>query len=148
MVIIKIVWEQLHLFICLIVFVCCSKLAMGVKKDIQKEKDVKNFRWSEPMENLLLEILADEALQGNKSSNIFKLSSYRKVVEAINEKFGIDCSQKNVENHFRTLKGNWNTIIELRQKSGFEWNDDLKMITCDRNVYEEAVTVRNLFLSL
>jgi hypothetical protein len=44
------------------------------------------------MENLLLEILADEALQGNKPSNIFKLSSYRKVVEAINEKFGVDCS--------------------------------------------------------
>uniref|UniRef100_A0A2N9FL88 DDE Tnp4 domain-containing protein n=1 Tax=Fagus sylvatica TaxID=28930 RepID=A0A2N9FL88_FAGSY len=57
------------------------KLAMGVKKDTQKEKDVKNFR---------------------------------------------------------TLKGNWNTITELRQKSGFGWNDDLKMITYDRNVYDEA----------
>ena len=119
------------LFICLIVFVCCSKLAMGVKKDTQKEKNVKNFRWSQPMENLLLEILAEEALQGNKLSNIFKLSSYRKVVEAINEKFGVGCSQKNVENQFRTLKGNWNTITELYQKSGFGWNDDLKMITCD-----------------
>ena len=99
--------------------VCYSKLAMGVKKDTQKEKDVKNFRWSQPMENLLLEILAEEALQGNKLSNIFKLSSYRKVVEAINEKFGVGCSQKNVENQFRTLKGNWNTITKLRQKSGF-----------------------------
>uniref|UniRef100_A0A2N9I3Z0 Myb/SANT-like domain-containing protein n=1 Tax=Fagus sylvatica TaxID=28930 RepID=A0A2N9I3Z0_FAGSY len=115
---------------------------MGVKKDTQKEKDVKNFRWSTPMENLLLEILADEALQGNKPSNIFKPSSYRKVVEAINEKFGVDCSQKHVENRFRTLKGNWNTITELRQKSGFGWDDDLKMITCDRNVYDEAVAAR------
>ena len=128
--------------------VCYSKLAMGVKKDTQKEKDVKNFRWSQPMENLLLEILANETLQGNKPSNIFKPSSYRKVVEAINEKFGVDCSQKNVENRFRTVKGNWNTITKLCQKSGFGWNDDLKMITCDRNVYDEAVAVRNLFLSL
>ncbi|GMY32799.1 hypothetical protein FCV25MIE_28041 [Fagus crenata] len=94
------------------------------------------------MENLLLEILADEALQGNKPSNIFKPSSYRKVVEAINEKFGVDCSQKHVENRFRTLKGNWNTITELCQKSGFGWDDDLKMITCDRNVYDEAVASR------
>uniref|UniRef100_A0A2N9H7B8 Integrase catalytic domain-containing protein n=1 Tax=Fagus sylvatica TaxID=28930 RepID=A0A2N9H7B8_FAGSY len=90
---------------------------MGVKKDTQKEKDVKNFRWSQPMENLLLEILAEEALQGNKPSNIFKPSSYRKVVEAINEKFGVGCSQKNMENRFRTLKGNWNTITKLCQKS-------------------------------
>uniref|UniRef100_A0A2N9FNQ3 EF-hand domain-containing protein n=1 Tax=Fagus sylvatica TaxID=28930 RepID=A0A2N9FNQ3_FAGSY len=118
------------------------KLAMGVKKDTQKEKDVKNFRWSQPMENLLLEILANEALQGNKPSNIFKPSLYRKVVEAINEKFWVDCSQKNVENRFRTVKGNWNTmtkVTELCQKSGFGWNNDLKMITCDRNVYDKAV---------
>jgi hypothetical protein len=59
-----------------------------------------------------------------------------------------NCSQKNVENRFRTLKGNWNIITELRQKSGFGWNDDLKMITCDKNVYDKAVAVRNLFLSL
>jgi hypothetical protein len=58
---------------------------MGVKKDTQKEKDVKNFMWSQTMENLLLEILAEEAFQGNKPSNIFKSSSYRKVVEAINQ---------------------------------------------------------------
>ena len=65
---------------------------MGVKKDTQKEKVVKKFMWSQTMENLLLEILAEEALQGNKPSNIFKPSShifkpssYRKVVEAINQ---------------------------------------------------------------
>uniref|UniRef100_A0A2N9EPH5 DDE Tnp4 domain-containing protein n=1 Tax=Fagus sylvatica TaxID=28930 RepID=A0A2N9EPH5_FAGSY len=28
---------------------------------------------------------------------------------------------------------------KLCQKSGFGWNDDLKMITCDRTMYDEAV---------
>ncbi|XP_075669644.1 uncharacterized protein LOC142639331 [Castanea sativa] len=105
---------------------------MGNTKDTQKVKDTKtNFRWSQPMQNLLLEILADEALHGNKQSNTFKHASYAKVAEAIIKKFMTECTPKRVEHHFKTLKTNWNTIALLRnKKSGFRWNDDLKMITC------------------
>jgi hypothetical protein len=46
-----------------------------VKNDTQEEKDSKNFRWSQPMDHMLLEILDDEALQGNKPFNTFKPSS-------------------------------------------------------------------------
>ncbi|XP_075658957.1 uncharacterized protein LOC142628804 [Castanea sativa] len=92
-----------------------------------------NFRWSQPMQNLLLEILADEALHGNKQSNTFKHASYAKVADAITKKFMIEYTPKHVEHRFKTLKTNWNTIALLRdKKSGFGWNDDLKMITCDR----------------
>ncbi|XP_075636507.1 uncharacterized protein LOC142608700 [Castanea sativa] len=114
---------------------------MGNTKDTQKVKDTKtNFRWSQPMQNLLLEILAYEALHGNKQSNTFKHASYAKVAEAITEKFMTECTPKHVEHRFKTLKTNWNTIALLRnKKSGFGWNDDLKMITCDRTVYDEEV---------
>ena len=55
----------------------------------------------------------------------------------------IECTPKHVEHRFKTLKINWNTIALLRnKKSGFGWNDDLKMITCDRTVYDEEVEVR------
>ncbi|KAK7820743.1 hypothetical protein CFP56_038506 [Quercus suber] len=54
-------------------------IAIRNKKDAQKVKDTEtNFRWSQPMQNLLLEILADEALHGNKKSNTFKHASYAK----------------------------------------------------------------------
>ncbi|KAL4638230.1 hypothetical protein ACB092_03G132900 [Castanea dentata] len=101
------------------------EIAMRNKKDTQKVKDtMTNFKWSQPMQNLLLEILANEALHGNKQSNTFKHASYA----------------KHVEHRFKTLKTNWNTIALLRdKKSGFGWNDDLKMITCDRTVYDEEV---------
>ncbi|XP_050240783.1 uncharacterized protein LOC126689590 [Quercus robur] len=120
---------------------------MGNKKDTQKVKDTKtNFRWSQPMQNLLLEILADEALHENKQSNTFKHASYAKVAEAITEKFMTECTPKHVEHRFKTLKTNWNTIALLRnKKSGFGWNDDLKMITCDRTVYDEEVEKIEMF---
>ena len=80
---------------------------MEHKKDTQNVKDTKtNFRWSQPMQNLLLEILADEVLHGNKQSNTFKHTSYAKVVEEITRKFMIECTPKHVEHHFKTLKTN------------------------------------------
>ena len=82
------------------------------------------------MQNLLLEILADKALHGNKQSNTFKYASDAKVAEAITKKFITKCTPKHVEHRFKTLKTNWNTIALLRnKKNGCEWNDDLKMIT-------------------
>uniref|UniRef100_A0A7N2KMH4 Uncharacterized protein n=1 Tax=Quercus lobata TaxID=97700 RepID=A0A7N2KMH4_QUELO len=70
---------------------------MGKTKDTQKDKDVKtDFRWSQLMQNLLLEILANEALNGNKQSNTFKHALYAKVVVAISEKFVTEYFSKGV----------------------------------------------------
>ena len=120
---------------------------MGNKKDTQKVKDTKtNFKCSQPMQNLLLEILANEALLGNKQSNTFKHALYAKVAEAITEKFMSECTPKHVGHHFKTLKTNWNTVVLLHnKKSRFGWKDDLKMITYDRTVYDEEVEVRNFY---
>ncbi|KAK4563674.1 hypothetical protein RGQ29_005997 [Quercus rubra] len=86
------------------------------------------------MQNLLLEILIDEALHGNKQSHTFKHASYAKVAEAITEKFMTECTPKYVEHRFKILKTNWNTIALLHnKKSSFGWNDDLKMITAHPN---------------
>ena len=114
---------------------------MRKTKDTQKDKDVKtNFRWSQPMQNLLLQILAGEALNRNKQSNTIKHASYAKVAVAISEKFVIECTPKHVEHRFKTLKTNWNIIALLRnKKSKFGLNDDLIMITCDRTMYDKEV---------
>ncbi|KAK4591529.1 hypothetical protein RGQ29_021655 [Quercus rubra] len=39
----------------------------------------------------------------------------------------------------QTLKIMWSTIQTIRKKSGFGWNDNLKMITCDTKTYQEEV---------
>ncbi|GAV89045.1 Myb_DNA-bind_3 domain-containing protein, partial [Cephalotus follicularis] len=97
----------------------------------------KQFRWTKPMERLLLEILADEALKGNKPTNTFKTSSFTRVAESISLKFAVECTNDNVENHLKTVKSTWNVIATLRGKSGLGWDDTLKMITAERQSYEE-----------
>ncbi|KAK2982592.1 hypothetical protein RJ640_002081 [Escallonia rubra] len=75
-----------------------------------------NFRWSIPMDCLFLEILADETTKGNKPSSSFKPTSFVRVAQAINEKFGCECSPLHVENHLRTEADMKHNIIPSGQK--------------------------------
>ncbi|XP_052482937.1 uncharacterized protein LOC105784162 isoform X1 [Gossypium raimondii] len=104
-----------------------------------KEGASKQFRWTKPMEHVFLEILAEEAQKGNKPSNTFRAVSINRVAEAISERFQVQCDAKHVENHLRTIKNQWQIICKIRGESGFGWDDNMKMITCDRATYDAAV---------
>ncbi|XP_075645104.1 uncharacterized protein LOC142616103 [Castanea sativa] len=99
----------------------------------------KQFRWLPPMHTTMLTILVEEATKGNKPSNTFKPSSFATVAKAITEQFGVECHPSYVENRMRTLRTMWTTIHTLQKKSGFGWDDSLKMIMCDAKTYQEEV---------
>ncbi|PPD96688.1 hypothetical protein GOBAR_DD06289 [Gossypium barbadense] len=106
-----------------------------------KEGTSKQFRWTKQMEHVFLEILVEEAQKGNKPSNTFKVVSINRVVEAIFERFQVQCNVKHVENHLRIVKNQWQIICKIRGESGFGWDDNMKMITCDRATYDAAVMI-------
>jgi hypothetical protein len=90
---------------------------------------------------MLLEILAEETLKGSKPSSTFKAESFVKVATEISQKFNVQCEPKHVENHLKTVKKEWGIITKLKNKSGFGWDDCLKMITVSKDVYDEEVNV-------
>jgi len=56
------------------------------------------------MSYMLLEILVDEALKGNKPSSTFKAESFVKVAIEISQNFNVQCKLKHVDNHLKTVK--------------------------------------------
>jgi hypothetical protein len=90
---------------------------------------------------MLLEILAEEALKGSKPSSTFKAECFVKVATEISQKFNVQCEPKHVDNHLKTVKKEWGIITKLKNKSGFGWDDCLKMITVSKDVYDEEVKV-------
>lgn len=109
----------------------------------------KYFRWAVPMSHQILEILAEEAQLGNKPSNTFKHSSFVRVAEAISGKFRLPCEPKHFENHLRTIKDAWGIIMKIRnQKSGFGWDDNLKMIVCQKRSYDKEISICFFLLNL
>ncbi|KAL3751113.1 hypothetical protein ACJRO7_011998 [Eucalyptus globulus] len=112
-----------------------------MSKSKANDEKVKQFRRSKPMERVLLEILVDEASKGNKPSSTFKPSSITRVVNTINEKFSVCCEPDHVENHLKTVKSNWKTIQTVHGKSGFSWDDKLKMVVAGKNEFDQYVLV-------
>ncbi|KAL4644247.1 hypothetical protein ACB092_02G150800, partial [Castanea dentata] len=110
-----------------------------MSKGKEKVGVTKQFRWLPPMHTVMLRLLAEEAAKGNKPSNTFKAGSFTLVVKEISAQFGVECHLSYVENRLRTLRTMWTTIQTIRKKSGFGWDDNLKMITCDAKTYQEEV---------
>nr|POE97117.1 hypothetical protein CFP56_55461 [Quercus suber] len=110
----------------------------------EKEKVGSNqFRWLPPMHTTMFTLLAEEAMKGNKPLNTFMAGSFAIVAQAIFAKFRVECYPLFVENRLRTLRTMWSTIQTLQKKSGFGWDDNLKMITCDAKTYQEEVMQEN-----
>ncbi|KAL4627447.1 hypothetical protein ACB092_05G166300 [Castanea dentata] len=87
------------------------------------------LRWTQPMCDMLFKMLVVEVEQGNKPSNKYKPQSLDKVAKEIGVKFNVECHTSHVLNRLRTI----------RKKSGFGWDDNLKMITCDKQTYDAEV---------
>lgn len=60
---------------------------------------------------------------------------------AINAKFKINFTTKNVEKHYKTLKKRYAKIRKARELSGARWNDAEKMITLPPEVYKAYIEV-------
>ena len=112
-----------------------------MSKGKDKVSSSKQFRWLPPMHEMMLRILAEEAGKGNKPSSTFRAGFFALVAKEIMAKFGVECHPSYVDNRMRTLKTIWSTIQTLRKNSGFGWDDNLKMITCDAKTYQEEVMV-------
>ncbi|KAK5771405.1 hypothetical protein PVK06_047608 [Gossypium arboreum] len=67
------------------------------------------------------------------------LISFNRVAVAISKRFRVQCDAKHLENHLRTVKNQWQIICTILDESGFEWDDNMKMITCDGATYDAAV---------
>ena len=93
------------------------------------------------MHETMLKILAQKAAKGNKPSSTFRAGSFALVAKEITAQFGVECHPSYVENQMRTLRTMWSIIQTIRKKSGFGWDDNLKMITCDAKTYQEEVMV-------
>ncbi|XP_021776113.1 uncharacterized protein LOC110739945 [Chenopodium quinoa] len=90
------------------------------------------------MSKELLEFLAEEVRKGHRPNNAFKTSSFIAAAKMISEKFHT-CTADHVENHMRTVRTTWGVISQVRGRSGFGWDDNVKMVTASPNAYEAYI---------
>ncbi|KAF5188652.1 hypothetical protein FRX31_021761, partial [Thalictrum thalictroides] len=58
---------------------------------------------------------------------------YTKAADAVSEFCKQLCTSDNVDSHIKTVKKKYARIVTLRSKSGWGWDDDLKMIKVNKD---------------
>ena len=95
------------------------------------------------MDRLMLEVLKEQKLKGQKDDKRFSVEAYRVVVFKMNEKFRIKITRQKIVNRLKTLKYQMGlALIVLNQKSGFSWNDVTKNIDVEPAIWNDLINVR------
>ncbi|XP_042484102.1 L10-interacting MYB domain-containing protein-like isoform X1 [Macadamia integrifolia] len=103
--------------------------------DDPKEKG-KYIVWTNEMDRCLTEILVNQVNKGNKKEK-FLNKAYLAAVKVINERFSLNLSKDHVRNRLKTWKKQYGMLKELLSLSGFQWDDERKMVVAHDYIWNE-----------
>ncbi|XP_031279759.1 uncharacterized protein LOC116138158 [Pistacia vera] len=109
--------------------------------------------WTPLMERYFIDLMLEQLNEGNKINHTFNEQSWVHMVEAFNEKFGLQCDKYILENQYIYLMKQHEDICNLLQHSRFFWDEAQQMIISDDIVWEayikdypNAASYRNKYL--
>ncbi|MFQ6641561.1 hypothetical protein Gotur_014377 [Gossypium turneri] len=82
-------------------------------------------------------IINVEWVRATKKGHPSNSVSINRVAVAISKRFRVQCDAKHMENHLRIVKNQRQIICTIQVESG--WDDNMKMITCDRATNDAAL---------
>lgn len=103
----------------------------------------KQFRWTSDMDSCLSEALVQQIKLGNRSKYDYKLkpAALEAAVLAINEKFNLYMLKDHIKNRLKTWKKQYDILKELLDQSGFEWDEERKMVIASDSAWNEYIKV-------
>ncbi|CAN0893476.1 hypothetical protein LINGRAPRIM_LOCUS2786 [Linum grandiflorum] len=110
------------------------------------QKADKYLRWPKEMDKLLLDLLKEEKVKGNKDEKQFNKADWKTVITELNlgfQKYGKTIDKTKAVNRPKTIQKQMGLAIEvLDKKSGFGWNDITKKIEAAPSVWDTIIKVK------
>ncbi|PIA29069.1 hypothetical protein AQUCO_06300030v1 [Aquilegia coerulea] len=103
---------------------CKSPKEKKDKSPKSKNSKGKQFRWSQEKDKVMIQILLEEHIDGQKTENGLSSTTYQKVCKALNEAQNLDMEMDATIEHVRN------------SDSGFGWNPRTERLTTDPLVWE------------
>lgn len=140
----------------LLIYICCifmrfSSFSMDSQSiDQQKGRGRNKHNWTSAEDEKLVEAMVELCVSGTmKSDNGFKPGTFVQIEKLLEQKLpgsGIKASP-HIESRVKTLKKQYNAISDMIvTSSGFSWNDEKKMIICEKDLYDGWVKVSYFFI--
>ncbi|CDP09648.1 unnamed protein product [Coffea canephora] len=112
----------------------------AIEPEIQSdEKQTKNLRWTEQMDNCLGKILTEQVQKGYKIGNTLHTEAYEAAVRALNKECGPGFSKENIKNRLKTWRKQYSILNELLSNDGFKWDAMQKMIVGNDSLWDEYI---------
>jgi hypothetical protein len=99
---------------------------------------VKRARCSHEIELFLIGLLKDYDVPGFRTQNAWTKEAWTNVVSQLNDKFGTSYSLSQV-NQEHELKKDYHVVKELKEESGFGWDNERKMVTGPADIGDSFV---------
>ncbi|XP_072055928.1 L10-interacting MYB domain-containing protein-like [Arachis hypogaea] len=104
----------------------------------QPSKD--NLRWSDDMDEVLLNALAEEASKGNRHDGSWTTEAYANVVKTLSIVIGPHITKNHIKNRMKTLKDHFAEAYDLfHHLSGFAWNPVTRKFEAEEEVWQDFI---------
>ncbi|XP_015934925.1 uncharacterized protein LOC107461010 [Arachis duranensis] len=104
----------------------------------QPSKD--NLRWSDEMDEALLNALTEEALKGNRHDGSWTTEAYANVVKTLSITIGPHITKNHIKNRMKTLKDHFAEAYDLfHHLSGFAWNPVTRKFEAEEKVWQDFI---------
>ncbi|XP_077245362.1 uncharacterized protein LOC143885196 isoform X2 [Tasmannia lanceolata] len=103
------------------------------------QKKGKNIIWNDQMDKVLVDSLLVQITEGYKISNGFKDPAYVAAATTMNAFFNLQLNKEHIKNRIKTMKETYKSVCIILSRSGFGFDDDTKMVTCKKEVYDDYV---------
>jgi hypothetical protein len=103
--------------------------------------DTARADWTKEQLRCLLEQLIESTQNGQTSDGGFKKAVFTACRREISQVTGVTYTEAQIKNKVGSLKNRWSILCWLKDRSGFGWDDERKMVTATNDVWEEAIKV-------
>jgi hypothetical protein len=94
-------------------------------------------KWNDNQYNQLLDQLLAADRAGKRADNGWKKETWEGIKIEINTTFNMDFTLDQLKNAYQLLKKKYQIVKQLRDLSGFGWNNDLQIVTASSEVWED-----------
>ncbi|OVA18453.1 Myb/SANT-like domain [Macleaya cordata] len=116
--------------------------------DSQPEVDEgkgRQLRWTQEMDECMIEILIEQVNLGRKGDRGFKDQAYNAVTKALADRLGVDVSRAHMDNRLRTFRTEYRMFRTLREQSGFDWDPVKNRVTASDSTWNEYLKAHPKF---
>lgn len=98
--------------------------------------------WTPAMDQFFIELMLDQVGRGNKTENTFNKQAWTDMLVLFNAKFGPQHGKRVLRHRYKKLWKYFSDITFLLKQDGFSWDERLKVIAADDNIWDAYIKVR------